>query len=282
MNVICADDERLALELLTSVVKTLLPDANVSGFQTGKSCVDYAQKNKCQIAFLDINLGQTNGIELAYKLKVINPRINIIFVTGYDEYYREAFELHASGYVLKPVTKEAIEKEIQALRIPLEEEEEIEVLPDMTEEVQQKSQNTQKLVIKTFGNFELFYNGQIVKFKRSKSKELLAYLVDRKGAAIQTKELVSILWEDETSNHNTRSQLQNLSSDIRATFKELGIEEAFIKGFNSYAINLDLVDCDYYKFLAGDVPAINSFMGEYMNNYSWGEFTLGALESRAM
>ncbi len=348
MNIICADDERLALNLLTSTVKELLPEAQIHAFKTGREVLGFAETTVCQIAFLDINMGQTNGIELAYKLKIINPKINIIFVTGYDEFYREAFDLHASGYVLKPVTKEALLKEINALRIPLNDvglkvqnnaeikkhssvledfysydeefslikksESKSENLKTENENSEKKSKgssgffsnswkeseqpyseyekmerlvsgeedsNFEKLVVKTFGNFELFYKGEIVKFKRSKSKELIAYLIDRKGASVQTQELVAALWEDQVVDHNTRSQLQNLTADIRSTFDKLGIKNVFLKGFNSYAIKVENVDCDYYKFLAGDVPAINSFMGEYMNNYSWGEFTLGALTTRS-
>lgn len=293
MTVICADDERLALSLLTSVVKEVLPEADIHSFKTGREVLGFASETQCQIAFLDINLGQSNGIELAYKLKVLNPQINIIFVTGYDEFYREAFDLHASGYILKPVTKEAVQKEIDSLRTPVENiydtnglEEIPEVLPVESENTEirnsaRTSVDSEKLVVRTFGNFELFYKGELVKFKRSKSKELLAYLIDRKGSSVQTQELVAVLWEDQTVNHNTRSQLQNLTADIRSTFNELGIKNVFLKGFNSYAIKVENVDCDYYKFLAGDVPAINSFMGEYMNNYSWGEFTLGALSTRS-
>ncbi len=350
MNIICADDERLALNLLTSTVKEILPEAQIHAFKTGREVLGFAETTVCQIAFLDINMGQSNGIELAYKLKIINPKINIIFVTGYDEFYREAFDLHASGYVLKPVTKEALLKEINALRIPLDDggaktqndaeikkespvlekpygydeefalikksaESKSENLQTENENSEKKSKgisgffsnpwkesdqpyseyekmerlvsgeeeesNSEKLVVKTFGNFELFYKGEIVKFKRSKSKELIAYLIDRKGASVQTQELVAALWEDQVVDHNTRSQLQNLTADIRSTFDRLGIKNVFLKGFNSYAIKVENVDCDYYKFLAGDVPAINSFMGEYMNNYSWGEFTLGALTTRS-
>lgn len=64
------------------------------------------QENPCDIAFLDIRMRSMTGLELARKLKDIHPKINIIFVTGYDEYAGEAMRLHASGYIEKPVTEE--------------------------------------------------------------------------------------------------------------------------------------------------------------------------------
>jgi len=45
-------------------------------------------------------------------------------------------------------------------------------------------------------------------------------------------------------------------------------------------VNKDLIDCDYYRFLEGDVRAINSFTGQYMSAYSWAEFTTGYLDNQ--
>jgi len=262
MNIICTDDEELALKLLNTAILDNLPDAKIHSFQSGKECIEFAKKNICEIAFLDIEMRDINGIELAFYLKKINPAINIIFVTGYNDYYEDAFALHSSGYVLKPVTKQKIQAELEELRNPV----------DFSEET-----NSEHIVAKTFGNFELFYKGNPIKFRRSKSKELIAYLIDRKGASVKAKELLSVLFEDKADTHSATSFLQSLAVDIKTTFNELGISDVFIKGFNSYSIKPENIDCDYYRFLKGDVTAINSFTGEYMNNYSWAEDTEGFL-----
>ena len=85
-----------------------------------------------------------NGIEFAKNLKVQNPKLNIIFATGYDEYTKDAFSLHASGYIMKPVTAEKIAEEIEDLRHPMEEK---------------KQQSTAPVLkVQTFGNFEVYVN----------------------------------------------------------------------------------------------------------------------------
>lgn len=132
------------------------------------------------------------------------------------------------------------------------------------------------LEAKTFGNFDILYKGQSIKFKRSKSKELLAYLIDRKGSSVSMNELYVVLWEKEYVDESTKSLLRNLISDIRQSFAALGIEGFFVKDFNSCRINPNFIYCDYYAYLDGDKSIV--FTGEYMNQYSWGENTVGYLE----
>lgn len=88
----------------------------------------------------------------------------------------EAFQLHASGYIMKPVTVKAVEEELRNLRYSLPEP------------------SVQPLRVQAFGNFEVFYKGQPVHFSRSRTKELFAYLIDRRGAGSTMGELISILW----------------------------------------------------------------------------------------
>lgn len=135
-----------------------------------------------------------------------------------------------------------------------------------------------KLHIQTFGNFEVFYQGELVHFRRSRTKELLAYLVDRRGAGITMGELISILWEGRPATDSVRSQLRSLITDLRLTLRPMGQEGVVVKHRDLIAIDPRRVDCDYYRFLAGDPGAVKAFRGEYMTNYSWAETTLGTLE----
>ena len=112
MKILCIDDEPLALEMLEEAIQEAKPDADVKAFRKQSELLAEAQKNGCDIAFLDIHMRGMNGVELAKELKEINPKMNIIFVTGYDEYTGDAMRLRASGYVMKPVTKEKLEEEL--------------------------------------------------------------------------------------------------------------------------------------------------------------------------
>ena len=119
MRILCVDDEPLALQMLMISIQKAKPDAEVDGFEEPEDLIEEAEKNGCDIAFLDIHMSGMDGVEAAKKLKEINPKMNIIFVTGYSEYAGEAMRLHASGYILKPLTPEKIRKEIEHLRFPV-------------------------------------------------------------------------------------------------------------------------------------------------------------------
>lgn len=79
----------------------------------------WAEENVCDVAFLDIQMRSMTGLELAKQLKERQPNVNIIFVTGFSEYTGEAIQLHASGYIEKPVTEEKIRRELDNLRHPV-------------------------------------------------------------------------------------------------------------------------------------------------------------------
>ena len=119
MNIIAVDDEQLALEVLIDCIKEVEPSANIYAFKRPSEVLEFAKNNYCEVAFLDIELYEMNGVVLGKLLKKYIPNINIIFVTGYPEYMSEAFLLRVSGYILKPPTKEAIEKELKDLRNPI-------------------------------------------------------------------------------------------------------------------------------------------------------------------
>ena len=250
MKILLVDDEKLQLIRLENTIKKVLPDSELFCFSNPLDTLKDESSNTIDIAFLDIEMPGLNGIQLAKKLKAINPRINIIFVTAYDNYALEAYKIHASGYVTKPVNEKKIKEEIDGLRYP------IELSP------------TKKIQIKCFGNFEVFYNGSPLKFARSKSKELFAYLVDREGAATNINELNAILWEDD----DHKSYCRNLIADIQSTLKAVNAEDVFVKRRNECFIDVTKVDCDAYEYKNNNPEAIRMYRGEYMVQYSWAFF----------
>ena len=123
MRIIAVDDERIALTGLESILRRTMPQAETAAFRRVEEALAYAAHTRVDVAFLDVRMREMNGLSLAERLQKTNPRINIIFVTGYDEYAREAISLHASGYITKPVTLEKVCAELEALRFPVESEE---------------------------------------------------------------------------------------------------------------------------------------------------------------
>lgn len=264
MKILAIDDEKLAVEMLENALKEVCPSDEVFTFRKPKELLDFAKDNACDIAFLDIKMRGMTGIELSKKLKDLMPNINIIFVTGYDDYTSDAMHLHASGYIYKPVTSEKIKYELNDLRYPI------------------KHQNSDAILrVNCFGNFDVFtIDGAIVQFSRSKAKELFAYLVSINGASSTIKEIYSVLFEDMPYERKNKMYLQKIISSLMSNLREVNAEKVIVKSYNSMAINTKLIDCDYYNFLNYDVDAINSYHGKFMNQYSWAEFMIGYLDRK--
>lgn len=260
MNLFVVDDEIHALNYLSSVLKETYPHSEVLSFSKTKDALLKAKDVKCDVAFLDIRMDEKNGIQLARELKDINGDTNIIFTTAYSEYALEAYRVYASDYLMKPISSDAITKAMANLRNP--------VLPD--------AEN--KLRIQCFGNFEVFSGDKPVAFKRAKTKELFAYLVDKEGTPCSRSELITILW-NESDSRFLRSNLRNLIADLNKALASVNAESVLIKEKNALAIAPELVVCDYYDFTRQIPYAVNSYHGQYMAQYSWAEFTLANIEN---
>ena len=220
-----------------------------------------AVEKRPDLIWLDIEMPGYNGLELAAEIKTILPDTNIVFVTGYSKYAVDAFGMHASGYVMKPVTKERLLDEIANLRIP----------------PKNGSGDGALLRVQCFGNFEVFGRDGIVKFGRSLSKEAFAYLIDRRGAGCTVAEICSILWEDRTADKGLKSQCRVIMGALKKDLERVGAGKVIVKNWNTWGIDTSKVECDYYNFLKGDSGAVNLFRGEYMSQYSWAEMTVGRL-----
>ncbi|MBQ9531277.1 MAG: response regulator [Eubacterium sp.] len=247
MKALLVDDEELQLIRLENEVKKVIPsESECFCFVNPLQALEKTANEQIDIAFLDIEMPVINGIQLAKRLKEINPKINIIFVTAYNDYALSAYNLHASGYIVKPVNEDKIIQEIENLRYPI------------------KIKATKSLQVKCFGNFEVSAGGVPLKFQYSKSKELFAYLIDREGAAININELNAVLWEEDH-----KSYLRNLIADIQATLKAVDAEDVFIKRRSECFVDVDKIDCDAYEYKKGNPDAIRMYRGEYMIQYSW-------------
>ncbi len=253
MTIVIVDDEPLALKATVSAVREALPEGEIHDFLRWSAMLEFAGTHPIDIAFLDINMRGITGLELAEKLKAQNPRINIIFVTGYDEYKGAAMDLRASGYLTKPIVAADVAEEMRFLRYPVAEKKPINV--------------------RCFGNFQMTVNGVMPHFAYRKTEELFAYLIDRRGASVSYGEISSILWEDETHIH----YLKRIRSDLLAAFKALGLPDAIIAQKASLSVDLKYVSCDYIDYMNHVPGSEKSFRGEYMKQYSWAEETLGYL-----
>ncbi len=261
MKIVCVDDERLIVDLTVALCRELPEVSDARGFTRPNEALECIKAERPDVALLDIDMPAMNGLILARHIKESSPDTAILFLTGYAEYAVEAFRLHASGYLMKPVSKEHLAEEIDYV-------------------LKSKKPQISHISVRTFGEFGVFVDGKAVAFSRNKAKELLAYLVDRQGVAVTRVAAFSVLWEDEEYSRAKQKELDVIIRSLKSTLAENGIEEIFEMKSGSLRVCPEKFECDLYRFLKGDVNAINSYRGEYMNAYTWAVLTESYLTRR--
>ena len=253
MIAIAVDDEVLMLGALVAAIQASSDITEVTKFSGCEEALDFVKEHAVDVAFLDINMRGMGGLSLAEKILAVCPDCKIVFCTGHEEYAIPAFKLHASGYLMKPVSAQDVQAEV-----------------DNIKGVRQKEK---PLVVKCFGNFEVYAKGEKLTFRRSKTKELFAFLIDRNGAGVTVAQIGAALWEnsEESKNHN---YIHQLFRDLRQTLEAVGMEDVFERNNYLYSVNPEKIDCDYFHYLKTGKP---EFLGEYMYQYSWAEGTCGLL-----
>lgn len=119
MKILVADDHKSIVDGIILDLKEILPDATVIGACKSKEIVELCNETKFDIIFMDIDIPSSNGISLAKTVLDKYPRTNIIYITGYEKYALESYETNASTFLIKPITKKAIEKALNSLRFPV-------------------------------------------------------------------------------------------------------------------------------------------------------------------
>ena len=269
MRIFAIDDEPGVLETLHEAIDAAVPGAEIRDFTRGQAALDAVVQEGMipDIIFSDIRMPGMDGLQLAAAVRKAAPETRIIFVTAYSEYALEAWKSHVHGYVMKPVTAEDIRDAIQYLQpapAPV---------------------RTDKLRIRCFGYFEVFWQNEPLIFARKKTKELLAVLVLRNGSACSAEELISILYENTEPEDmkKAKQNLRNLIFDLTETLEKIGQRDILLRRGSSIAIYPEKLDCDYYRMPAGGQPSSDPYNGEFMEQYSWAESAkgmIGSLESR--
>ena len=259
VRIIAVDDRPLPRRALVSAIKEARPDAEVVACAYAEEVLALSDLASYDVAFVDIDMPGMGGIGLARELKEKFPHINVVFATGYSEYMPEAFEVHSSGYLMKPITADKVRAELDDLRRP-------------PEPVAKSG-----LVVKCFGDFEVFVEGAPLTFERKRTKELFAYLVDRQGAMCTIGDAEAVFWDDCAGSDSHRSLLRTLVADMRSTLANAGYPDVVVKRRGEVGLRMGSFECDYYDYLAGKLDAAKAWRGEYMRQYSWAETTLASL-----
>ena len=121
MNIVCVDNTPIMLQSLKEDAGKAYPDANVQTFLSVDPALNYVQKYGCDVLLCEINPPRLEGLFLAEKVKSINPKVNIIFVTvcSESEHAKAVMRLKPSGYLTKEATSEQVLEELRNLRYPV-------------------------------------------------------------------------------------------------------------------------------------------------------------------
>lgn len=252
MTLICVDDERWALQNTVSMCRELPRVKAVEGFTDSEKALEWLKTHDADIALLDINMPGINGIALAAWIRENRPNTAIVFLTATADYAYDAFELQASGYMLKPVRRERLAAEVAHALVRREHKE-----------------AGAKVEVRTFGDFEVLVDGKPVSFARAKARELLAYLVDRQGSSVTRAAVFAVLYEDALYDRSMQKQLDVVIRSLRESLAMVGIEDILEMKGGALRVRPERLDCDMYRLFSGDTDTIRACRGEYMNGYAW-------------
>lgn len=268
--VLIIGNELLVCDRLTDIIKKMSLKAEVVQAELAWEIVEYVAA--CTEAgiwfdyvFLDGRKMPAKGNIIVYKIRQYMPKAKIILCPVQPEAYPAVSVINPDGVVIEPVSFAAVRKAIGETALIVREEN---TLPEVR--------------VHTFGNFDVFVDGKPLVFERNKAKELFAYLIDRKGAGASTAEIAAVLWENRVYDRGIRSQTTRTISVLRKALSNNGVGDILVKSWNSLAIATEKIVCDAYAYEKGEAWAVNSYRGEYMNNYSWAEFTNGIMQKNTI
>ncbi len=282
-RIIVVDDEMLALKRFEHIVQKENRVKLVESFSDGLEALEYVKENTIDIAFLDIEMPEINGLELANRMLEVDPYINIMFVTAYDQYALDAFKAHAIGYMLKPLDITAFSEQISQFAKTKEPRK----LDSHSASATLKSK---KLIVRFLGQ-SLCYDESSpntpISFRTAKANELFALLVHYYKTPLSKFTILDTLFPD--ADYDKANKLFYVScSYLRSAFSKLDYPDMLLRDNDNYRINTDALDCDYIKLLDAEnkLSTLSTEELETLASYCNGEYLMGksydwAIETKA-
>lgn len=234
MHIMAVDDEQLALDYLKVLLLRHSPKHNITCFNSASEALSYlkSEGQTTETVFLDMEMPDMQGLKLAEEISEINPKIEIIFLTGHREFAVEAFELGVKDYLIKPLSFDRLEKALS--RLDNRKEQVIETAPQMLG-------NTFHLVLKDrISITDPLGNSNEIRWRTGKAREVFLYLLHYQKRTVSKTEILDIFWTD-FPIEKAYSQLYTIIYHIRKTFKD-------------YSDNIKLMNIDDgYRLLTSDV-----------------------------
>ena len=263
MKTMIVDDEPWMLTQCKMECGTIDGVDIVGTFTNPLQALAYAQTNRVELAFLDIEMPEMDGLTLASRLRELQPDMIVIFVSAYESYMADAFRSHgADYYIMKPYDHHDMESAIDRVRLL-------------------SGRLRKKVNVCTFGPFELFVDGAPVDFPDARVKELMALIIDCRGGVLTQAAACAALWPDKPMDNETMREYRRLLRKLKDVLIPLRLESILEQNAQGVFIHTDVMDCDLYQYLDGDMKTIRRFAGAYMTGYSWAAATLASLQRQS-
>jgi two-component system, LytTR family, response regulator len=261
VKAIVVDDEQLMLNSFKRVSGDL-EDLEVLGyFQKPEDAIAFWDQEKFEIAFLDIQMPKMSGIECAKALRRKNPEILIVFISAFDNYLQTSNVIDADYYLMKPYKLENLRKVVKNMKLLCQ-------------------RQNKKVYIQLFGRFLVTVDGEPLQLV-GKTKEVLALIVAKHGKEISNEEIYSTIWETREYSNKKMKVYYNALRRLKDNLEKYNLSNLIISTARGQFANIEMFDCDYYSWLDNEEDS-NSFNGEFLSEYSWGEPMLAEIEEREL
>lgn len=237
-RILALDDEAPLLRSLAEELIEVFPRAELTPCASCSEAVgrleELAERGaELDFAFLDIRLPDGLGTDVARRVRELYPKASVLFTTAYGEYALEAFDIHVTGYLMKPVSARGIVEVLDVMLPQWREGGE----PSLPAGYEPPPPSTRVRVVQG-AQPQVFIDGELILFSRRKSLELLAYLVRRQGEPASTVQLAATLWPDEPYGRKVKNKVTVAISGLRTVLREHGCEDLLVKGWNSLSIDM--------------------------------------------
>lgn len=244
-HIVAIDDELKAINRFQRLVQKEPRIITSAVFTNTNEALEYCRLNKVDIAFLDIDMPKISGLELAELIQKDNPRVDIVFITAYDQYALDAFRVHAFDYLLKPIGSEDLQRLIDSLDLKKNH------VPDPSP--------VRKLRIQCFGAFNCYVNcnsSEYIRWRTSKTEELFALLLHYNGIAISKELIIDKLWPDTTLD-KASNYFRVTCTYLRKNLEDNGFPDMLKRDRDNYSLKTERIDCDIHKFQLKIKPGID-------------------------
>lgn len=275
INAIIVDDEKPAIDVLKLLLEKTGQICVVESFMNATDALSNLKSLKPDVAFLDIEMPEMSGLEFAEKIIEEDVDIEIIFVTAYDKFALEAFQVNAIDYILKPLSEDDILRVITKL-------EKVRSLQTSVRAVSDKG------CIYCFGRFQVYGVGceKSIRWRTSKAEELLAFFVTNLNTEVSKWVVTDALWpecEPEKLNVNLHTTIYQVKKSLLAA--NIKFDFSYMNG--KYKLELPGIYIDVAEFEMGtnvdhflteesiekQKKALSLYKGDYLaeNGYSWSQ-----------